>query len=166
MIFYKQLYQYVIYNKIIPDNQTFEKNLSNTSASSCVTDGIVNALNDRSALLLVLLDYSKALGLINHRLLSSKCVHYGLSDSAVSLITSFLSNRSQCLKFGSYSSYYLPISAEVPQGTIIGSLLFLIYTSDILKCARYCHVNTQIYRSFALRGYRAASDAVYYDLKK
>ncbi len=153
-VLYKQLYQYFTINNIIPECQAgFRKNFSTGNALAKVMDEIVTALDKRLVTVLVLLDYFKAFDKINHKLLCSKLKYFGLSSSAVLILESFLSGRHQCVKMGDYVSNFKSISAGVPQGSILGPLLFLIYTSDLLVSTNYCSIqayadDTQLSYSF------------------
>ena len=80
----------------------------------------------------MMLDLSKAFDCISHRLLIAKLKAYGVDDTVCNLIKSYLSNRLQRVKIGQSRSSWLHILKGVPQGSIIGPLLFNIFTNDIL----------------------------------
>src|SRR3989442_10946935 len=81
---------------------------------------------------LVLLDLSAAFGTIDHNILLSRLTsNFGVSGSALSLISSYLSNRSQSVFIQSHVSPSAPISTGVPQGSVLGPLLFCLYTTPL-----------------------------------
>ena len=77
------------------------------------------------------MDLSKAFDCLPHRLLLEKLRAYNLAESAVSLLGSYLSEREQCVKIGNAQSASLPMYKGVPQGSIIGPVLFNIFINDI-----------------------------------
>ena len=76
---------------------------------------------------------SKAFDTINHEILIYKLRYYGFNDTAIKLLQSYLGNRYQYVELNEYCSERLEITTGVPQGSILGPLLFIIYMNDIHK---------------------------------
>ena len=80
----------------------------------------------------VLLDLAKAFNSISHEIFLKKAENFNLSQSVL-LLKSFLENRTQCVKLGIDLSDEININHGVPQGTVLGLLIFLLYVNDFLK---------------------------------
>ena len=84
----------------------------------------------------VFCDLSKAFDVIDHKILLSKLEYYGFRGIVKQWLADYLSNRTQFVEFESYESNIRNIECGVPQGSILGPLLYLIYVNDIPRAAR------------------------------
>ena len=78
------------------------------------------------------MDLSKAFDCLSHDLLIAKLAAYGVGSKAIRLFYSYLCNHKQRVRIGSSFSEYLGCSIGVPQGSVLGPILFNIYTNDLL----------------------------------
>lgn len=167
---HKQLSSFISSNGILPATQSgFRPSHSTTSALLHITDEILKASDHNMITCLILLDFSSAFDTINHDILLLKLKYFGLADSAIKFIKSYLSGRSQCTISNGLKSNNVSTDRGVPQGSILGPLLFTIYTADLLNCLKHCKTHqyaddTQLYHSFDDADQYAAADAINYDL--
>ena len=136
-VVFTQLYDYFRNNDLFYDSQYgFLKNHSTEYAAMELTDKILKDIDDKNISLAVFMDLSKAFDTLDHDILTKKLAHYGIHGTALQWFTSYLTDRSQCVEIEGVSSNILPLYTGVPQGSILGPLLFLIYMNDIPNCTK------------------------------
>ena len=94
-------------------------------------------MNKGKTPLAIFLDFSKAFDTLDHEILLYKLKHYGIKDKALFLFRNYLTNRRQYTDLGGLKSNLLQIKTGVPQGSILGPLLFLVYINDIADITKY-----------------------------
>lgn len=109
----------------------FRKGHSTTTLLLKLRDDIVKAMNKNDITIAVMIDYSKAFDTIDHSILVRKLSRLGFGQSIISLIVSYLSNRKQYVQVDDRKSQTKNIFFGVPQGSILGPILFNIYVADL-----------------------------------
>lgn len=151
----EQLQEFLSSHDLIPESQSgFRPLHSCGTALLNIKDDILRARDVGLMTILVLFDFSRAFDTINHQLLLAICHHVGISVTACQLLESYLSGRQQVVKIDESQSSFRDITAGVPQGSILGPLLYVLYTRGLPKvfqyCSSHCYADdTQIYCSFS-----------------
>ena len=136
-IAYQQLMEFFNHNNLLTNSQYgFRPQRSTESALQCFTDHVLDAFDNDRFTLSVFLDLSKAFDTVDHSILLNKMYYYGVRGHSYQWFESYLSNRSQYVYMNSGTSTKLNINCGVPQGSILGPLLFLIFVNDIVNSSK------------------------------
>lgn len=111
----------------------FRKGRSTELALLTQKEIILHAFDKKQLVIVVYIDFSKAFDRLNHATLLEKLERYGIRGIPLSLLTSYLQHRRQCVRIGDSISSLKTTSTGVPQGSILGPLRFNLYVNDIVK---------------------------------
>ena len=129
-IIYEDIYNYMN-DKLSPCLCGFRKGYSSQYCLILMLERWKEALDNKNLAGAILTDLSKAFDCLNHNLLIAKLEAYGFSRLSLALVSSYLTGRKQRTKINNSLSEWAGISSGIPQGSILGPLLFNIYINDI-----------------------------------
>ena len=133
----EQLFTYLDDNNLIHRYQYgFRKHHSTEYAALHIVDYVYYKLDLKKIPINLYLDLSKAFDSLLHEILLKKLQHYGICGAAINLMASYLKNRKQFVQFEGYKSDMKAICNGVPQGSILGPLLFLVYINDFPNASK------------------------------
>lgn len=152
----------------MPECQSgFRKKFSTTTCLVKLVNDIRVNMEDKKITCLALLDFSKAFDTINYDMLLAKLHYFGLSENSITFFKNYLSNRLHCVQVrqGNHQlkSNYVSMTCGIPQGSILGPLLFSLYVADMNKEIEFSTLqqyadDSQIYCAFASDNLKQAEE--------
>ena len=141
-LFNLRLEQFLDANKIISDSQ-YGFSMSTVHAAAELVDQMLSAIDGQRCCAGVFIDLKKAFDTVDHELLVEKLKVYGIRGVANKWLQNYLTNRKQYVVIDDHSSDMLDMTCGVPQGSVLGPILFIIYindicnVSDVVKCVLF-----------------------------
>ena len=135
---YKSLYTFLDYNNIIYDLQFgFRQQYSTSHALININENIRKALDNGNIGCGVFVDLQKAFDIVDHQILLAKLNHYGICGVLNDWFKSYLSNQNQYVSINGYESGLATIDCGVSWGSVLGSLLLLLYINDLNQATKF-----------------------------
>ena len=119
---------------VLPTTQfVYQKGLGTCDALLCVFHTLQSALGSGQEARIIWIDFSAAFDRVNHLCIPYKLCSVGIGGYVLSILTQFLSNRSQQVMVNGCRSKLVNVVSGLPQGSVLGQLLFLLYTSELFS---------------------------------
>ena len=168
-LIHNRLSRFLEENKCLFSKQFgFRSKHSTTHTLIDLTETIRKALDDDEFACGVFLDLQKAFDTVNHKILLKKLEHYGVRGHALKWFTSYLADRKQYTTVNNIDSQLKDILYGVPQGSVLGPLLFLVYINDLNRAITYSYIRhfaddtNVLYRD---KSFRKINQRINFDLK-
>ena len=165
---HKQLYDHLVTNKLLSQFQSgFRPGHSTSTALLDVSDYILKNIDEGNLTGAVFLDLSKAFDIIDHSLLKTKLAALGVRGRALAWFDNYLSGRTQSVSVNGTYSDTADLSLGVPQGSVLGPLLFILFINDLPSVVHCCKIvlyadDTALF--FADRKFHSIQSALQEDL--
>ena len=144
----KQIIKYLSENELYPINTSaYRKNHSTETTIVSIFDNIYNAIDKGNKVQLVLLDMSAAFDTISYEILLDRLEEIGIADKALDLLKSYITNRTYRTLINDIQSNEFQLKYGVPQGSVLGPLLFLnyLFTSISLLISKFPQIKFNIF---------------------
>ena len=138
-LIHSQIDQFLEQHNLLTKSQNgFRSNHSTVKTVFDFTSDLINSYNVQSDILAIYIDFKKAFNTVNHSLLLDKLPSFNFGENTCQLLKSYLSNRTQSTFINGYTSEELTITYGVPQGSVLGPKLFLIFINGLVYNIQHC----------------------------
>ena len=124
-----------------PNCHAYRTNLSTTTTIIEIMEGLYTAIDNKQISQIMTIDQSSAFDCVGHSTLLKKLKMYGLDTNSLNWVRSYLQDRSSYVQIGNCKSKMVPVSRGVPQGSVLGPLLYLTYLNEMTEIVRNPNCN-------------------------